>query len=202
MSKDLKSWPVIGPIVVLYDRPTKQFRKLSNDEKSSTLSMLKFPSSDSKSVELTITTDIKSNCTDNPFLEFNNADIPSFIENRPALLVSSTSWTADEDFSILLDALSIYDNSNPKRKIYIFITGKGPMKDYYMAKYKNMRLKNVNIFTAWLPVEIYPKLLGCADLGISLHTSSSGLDLPMKIVDMFGARVPVLAMDFKWFPNC
>jgi beta-1,4-mannosyltransferase len=117
------------------------------------------------------------------------------------LLVSSTSWTPDEDFSIFLDALCQFAQSaacDPKAlpELVVVITGKGPQKQYYTDTVARLQsqgiLDKVHIYTDWLSFRDYAALLAAADLGISLHTSSSGVDLPMKVVDMFGAGLPVL----------
>ncbi|KZS90284.1 hypothetical protein SISNIDRAFT_430973 [Sistotremastrum niveocremeum HHB9708] len=137
-------------------------------------------------------------------------ETPAYRPDRPALLVSSTSWTADEDFSILLDSLSLYEKkaqhkaaSTPENKlpkILMVITGKGPERDAYMKQFgqrqKVEKWEYVRCKSMWLSSENYSILLGSADLGISLHTSSSGVDLPMKVVDMFGCGLPVCALDF------
>ncbi|KAJ1388255.1 Glycosyltransferase subfamily 4-like, N-terminal domain [Sesbania bispinosa] len=142
--------------------------------------------------------------------------------NRPALVVSSTSWTPDEDFGILLEAALMYDRrvaailneddsideevirkeiSDGKQCLYprllFIITGKGPEKENYEAKIKKLKLKRVAFRTMWLAADDYPLLLGSADLGVCLHTSSSGLDLPMKVVDMFGCGLPVCAVSYS-----
>ena len=65
--------------------------------------------------------------------------------------------------------------------LLIAVTGKGPQKAMYEQKMRELRLKHVAFRTLWLEAADYPLLLGSADLGISLHTSSSGLDLPMKV---------------------
>lgn len=54
------------------------------------------------------------------------------IEKDELLLVSSTSWTKDEDFSILLDALEMYERKAEGKFIRTFITGKGPEKERYL----------------------------------------------------------------------
>lgn len=118
------------------------------------------------------------------------------------MIVSSTSWTADEDFSILLDALVSYSAQASKKhhlpRILAIITGKGPQREHYLAEIAKLKSNNklamVDVNTAWLSMEDYAKILGSADVGISLHTSSSGVDLPMKVVDMFGTGLPV----FGW----
>ncbi|KAF2402624.1 hypothetical protein EJ06DRAFT_536970 [Trichodelitschia bisporula] len=120
------------------------------------------------------------------------------LQRRRFILVSPTSWTPDEDFMILLEALVVhsarvrgYVMGAPR--LLVIITGKGPQKQYYEKVIKDLepQLEHVHIETAWLSMEDYAALLGAADLGISLHTSSSGVDLPMKVVDMFGAGLPV-----------
>lgn len=118
-------------------------------------------------------------------------------EDRPILLVSSTSWTEDEDFGILLDAFIKYDKKKDSKNLVAIITGKGPLKEYYLNKINEIKMNKVKIVTMWLTAEQYPLLLGSADIGISMHTSSSGLDLPMKVVDMFGTNLPVLSVNFQ-----
>ncbi|KAG5545932.1 hypothetical protein RHGRI_018182 [Rhododendron griersonianum] len=146
----------------------------------------------------------------------------SLKQNRPALIVSSTSWTPDEDFGILLEAAVMYDRRvaaflneddstgddilwkeiyDGKQFLYprllFIITGKGPEKEKYEEKIRKLHLKRVAFRTMWLSAEDYPLLLGSADLGVCLHTSSSGLDLPMKVVDMFGCGLPVCAVSYS-----
>uniref|UniRef100_A0A915PAY1 Glycosyl transferase family 1 domain-containing protein n=1 Tax=Setaria digitata TaxID=48799 RepID=A0A915PAY1_9BILA len=126
--------------------------------------------------------------------------------DRPLLLVSSTSWTEDEDFGLLLDALREFDNiaklsskANPATRlpfITCIITGRGPLQSYYLSRIEHMQMQNIEILTPWLEAEDYPLLLGCADIGVSLHVSTSGLDLPMKVVDMLGCGLPVIAKRF------
>jgi beta-1,4-mannosyltransferase len=120
-----------------------------------------------------------------------------------ALLISATSWTADEDFALLLEALRGYDASSASTKfngtlprLVVVITGTGPLKESHEERFRASPLSRVAIRTAWFEEEDYPKALAAADLGVCMHTSSSGLDLPMKIADMFGSHVPVIAFDY------
>ncbi|MBE7179637.1 MAG: glycosyltransferase [Terriglobus roseus] len=165
----------------LHDRPATHFKPLSKDAKAQWL---------------------KGNASTKEFAQ--DLEGGSF-----KLMVSSTSWTADEDFSILLDALCSYSTTVASRpglpKILAIITGKGPQKEHYLSQIRDLnqqnKLQNVVVSTCWLSVEDYSSILGAADLGVSLHTSSSGVDLPMKVVDMFGAGLPVAAAKFDALPE-
>jgi beta-1,4-mannosyltransferase len=125
--------------------------------------------------------------------------------NRPALITSSTSWTPDEDFGQLLEALAGLDKEITKQqltlKVMVVVTGKGPQKSHFLHKISKLQMEHIAIQTLWLEPADYPRLLACADVGVSLHTSTSGIDLPMKILDLFGCGVPVCARNFRCLPE-
>ena len=168
-----RDYKIGSPVIPLHDRPTSSFRPLNAAQRLTLLRNL--PETASR--------------------------VDEFEKGKLKLLVSSTSWTPDEDFSLLLEALKSYSElaitTHPHLpEILAIITGKGPQKADFIAQIKDLdaqgKLEMVDIRTAWLSNENYAGLLGAADLGVSLHMSSSGVDLPMKVVDMFGAGLPVV----------
>ena len=133
--------------------------------------------------------------------EYTNQYVDELTKQKAAwkLLVSSTSWSSDEDFGVLLDALIAYSSKTQASaslpNLLVIITGKGPSQKAYLKRIADLnqqrKLDKVVIRTGFLPHEQYARLLASADLGVCLHNSSSGLDLPMKVADMFGAGLPV-----------
>lgn len=183
MAKDLRGdrYRMTRPVYTLHDRPASHFRPVvSSLERQATLFRL----------------------------EATRLYAEDIIKSTTRLIVSSTSWTPDEDFSILLDALVSYASACPTNddgrlasgppRIVAIITGRGPLKARYEALIEELatagQLSHVKILTAWLTIEDYAALLACADVGVCLHKSSSGVDLPMKVVDMLGAGLPVVAL--------
>ncbi|XP_052179272.1 UDP-glycosyltransferase TURAN [Diospyros lotus] len=210
---------------VLYDQPPEFFRPASLEEKHELFcrihSHLNQPYGSQDCISNGIIAVGSLDLNETLFTHRVSNDI-ILKQNRPALIVSSTSWTPDEDFSILLEAAVMYDRrvaaflneddstgdefvwkeiSDGKQFVYprllFIITGKGPEKEKYEEKIRKLHLKRVAFRTMWLSAEDYPLLLGSADLGVCLHTSSSGLDLPMKVVDMFGCGLPVCAVSYS-----
>lgn len=201
--------------------------------------------------------------------------LPLFVRRRGLIVVGSTSWTPDDDYSILIEALHRLDfrlcqqeqqqqhaglygpsplmpssasssaaaareaeGHSPVRSptllhqtsgrflspgggggagrtpffshrrprpldVWVLITGKGPGRARFEAQIKAAGLSShVVVSTVYLQSYLqYSITLGAADVGLCLHQSSSGLDLPMKAVDMLGAGLPVIALDYEAIPE-
>ena len=78
----------------------------------------------------------------------------------------------------------------------MFLTGRGALRDAFEARAARRNFKAIAVKTVWLEPADYPTLVGMADLGLCLHQSSSGLDLPMKLADLRGAGVPAAVFDY------
>jgi beta-1,4-mannosyltransferase len=135
---------------------------------------------------------------------------------RPPIVVCPTSWTPDEDFDLLLEALERAERTLTRARsavapaatsddgakadppvLAVFLTGRGPLRDTFDQRAARRNFKAIAVKTVWLEPADYPTLVGMADLGLCLHQSSSGLDLPMKLADLRGAGVPVATYDYS-----
>ena len=117
----------------------------------------------------------------------------------PAVVVSPTSWTRDEDFELLLEAVQRCERLVADRRfpdVLVLLTGRGARRAGFEARAAALPGRRFHLRTAWLEPDDYPRVLAAADLGLCLHRSASGLDLPMKIADMHGAGLPVCALDY------
>jgi beta-1,4-mannosyltransferase len=121
-------------------------------------------------------------------------------------IVCPTSWTEDEDFDVVIDAVRHledrirgWETANPSARfpdLVILVTGDGARRTEFERRFAGLPARRVHLRARWLEPEDYPRVVGSADLGLCLHRSSSGLDIPMKVADLFGAGVPVCALDY------
>jgi beta-1,4-mannosyltransferase len=121
-------------------------------------------------------------------------------------VVCPTSWTEDEDFDVAIEAvwrleerIRGWEASEPSRRfpnLVILVTGDGARRAEFERRFAGLPARRIQLRARWLEPEDYPRVVGSADLGLCLHRSSSGLDIPMKIADLFGAGVPVCALDY------
>jgi beta-1,4-mannosyltransferase len=121
-------------------------------------------------------------------------------------IVCPTSWTEDEDFDVAIEAVVRLEErirgweaaASGRRftDLVILVTGDGERRAQFERRFAGLPARRIQLRARWLEPEDYPRVVGSADLGLCLHRSSSGLDIPMKIADLFGAGVPVCALDY------
>lgn len=185
---------------------------------------------------------VNSPLTTNPSKKTFSASPFSQKRRNGLMIVGSTSWTEDDDYTVLINALQRLDHRlehyakyavSPHRgtvtssnggsgggelggqlastvaatastasgaplDVWVLITGKGETRSRFEDAVRAARLSRhvvVSTYYAQSYLE-YSKLLAAADVGLCMHFSSSGLDLPMKAVDMMGVGLPVVALNF------
>ena len=120
---------------------------------------------------------------------------------RPLVVAAPTGWTEEEDSDLLLRALDRAESdlggeSTPAAPaLTIVLTGKGPRRAAFERQSAERHWHHVAVRTAWLEPSDYPAFLGACDAGLSLHRSFSEIDLAMKVEDLLGSGLPVLALD-------
>ncbi len=156
----------LGPVAVLPDRPPRLETPLAGDERQAAL-----------------------------------ARIVAALGGDPALqpgrvMVSPTSWSLDEDMEMILAAVAQLPRQPGEGTLLLIATGRGPRREAFLQQAAQFAGGDFQVLTGWLSEADFRLSLRVADFGLSLHRSASAADFPMKISDMIGAGLPVLALDY------
>ena len=128
------------------------------------------------------------------------------VSGDAGFVICPSSWTEDEDFDVVIEAvvrledrIRGWEAAGPGRRftsLIILVTGDGRRRAEFERRFAGLPAHRVFLRTRWLEPEEYPRVVGSADVGLCLHRSASGLDIPIKIADLFGAGVPVCVLDY------
>jgi len=169
-------------VMVMYDKPNRNiFKPLSIKEKH-----LFFKKID----------EFKLNDDETLFTESTNDSIDEKT-NRPLLLLSNSSYSFDDDYDTLLNSLKKYDEKPRSCRLILIMSGQGPYKTYWKSKFEQTKFDQIKVIFKWFKTEDYPLIVGSVDYGICMHNSTSGVDLPIKILDLHSCEVPVLAYRYS-----
>jgi beta-1,4-mannosyltransferase len=113
------------------------------------------------------------------------------------LAVCPTTWGADEDFDLLLEALERTDRTLSKGpqtgRLSVLLTGRGEFRGAFETRLARRQFTHVSVRVAEVDSHA---AIERADVGLCLHQSASGLDLPIVLSDLRAAGVPVCAYDY------
>lgn len=110
----------------------------------------------------------------------------------PLRVVYPSGWTRDEDIPLVLEAVRLLSPG----LIDLHLTGDGPLFPALSPAIAALQSLGHSLHTGYLPTPEYQALLASSHLGLSAHRSSSGVDLPIKVIDLQSAGLPVLALDY------
>src|SRR4029079_2742977 len=92
-----------------------------------------------------------------------------------------------------------WEGAGPSRRfpgLVLLVAGDGARRAEFERRFAGLPARRIQLRTRWLEPDDYPRVVGSADLGLCLHRWSSVFDIPMKVADLFGAGVPVCALDY------
>lgn len=122
------------------------------------------------------------------------------LPREPVTVVAPMGWSSDDDLSLLSEALGLLSRrialGSPRcRKLRVLVSGHGPRRLEWAQQLRALSGPTMLVETPDVSPEEYPQLLAASHLGLSVHRSASGMDLPMKVIELRAVGVPAFILN-------